>query len=265
MFSAAFSRRAVNVLILGLIAICSTQQARAERWSNQFVEFELPPQWQCSLEGAEWICQSKNPLAKTEAMMVLAAKLKGPQDSIEKFQAYLEAPKTFTNAQGKPMKSELKTAKRANYNNQEWVDALHFESELPGYYTRYWATVVKEDLAVLITYAVTKDKYQSHIAQMDSIVSTLRAFYKGGGINVQPASASLFSGSQAGAGAGDSGFSTTPPPAAPTDDAASEQARPRSKKSPMDDEMLMYGAIAAAVIGFLIWKRRRSQNSNDEE
>src|SRR5271156_5750742 len=99
----------------------------AAKFANQFTEFELPPQWQCTLEGAEWVCQSTNEAKKKDAIIVLAAKLKGDQDSLDQYLTYLKAAKTYTSAQGKPVKSDPKYAKTVNLNGQAWVDSLHLE------------------------------------------------------------------------------------------------------------------------------------------
>ena len=44
----------------------------AKKFSNGYIEFELPPKWQCVIEGSEWVCQSENADRKKEA---IAAKL----------------------------------------------------------------------------------------------------------------------------------------------------------------------------------------------
>src|SRR5256885_434905 len=85
--------------------------AQAARFTNQFIEFELPPQWQCNLEGAEWVCQNTNEAKKKDAIIVLAAKLKGDQDSLDQYLTYLKSAKTYTSVQGKTVKSEVKYAK----------------------------------------------------------------------------------------------------------------------------------------------------------
>src|SRR6476620_3480272 len=136
---------ALGVLLSALCLL--PKDGFASKFANQFTEFELPPQWQCNLEGAEWVCQSTNESKKKDAIIVLAAKLKGDQDSLDQYLNYLKAPKTFTNVQGKSVKSEAKYAKTVNINGQAWVDSLHLESELPGFYTRYLATV-KQDIGV---------------------------------------------------------------------------------------------------------------------
>src|SRR6476620_4731169 len=98
--------------------------AFAAKFANQFVEFELPPQWQCNLEGAEWVCQSTTEKKKRDAIIVLAAKLKGDQDTLEAYLGYLKAAKSYTSVTGKPVKSEVKWAKMENYNGQPWIDSL---------------------------------------------------------------------------------------------------------------------------------------------
>ncbi len=69
--SALFSLRALSFALA--LSLFSTP-SYAAKFANQFAEFELPPQWQCSLEGAEWVCQSTNEAKKRDAIIVLAAK-----------------------------------------------------------------------------------------------------------------------------------------------------------------------------------------------
>src|ERR1700737_3401817 len=104
----------VSMLVLAFGATPS----HAAKFGNQFIEFELPPQWQCTLEGAEWVCQSTEEAKKRDAIIVLAAKLKGDQDSMDQYLAYLKAPKNFTSVQNKPVKSDPKYAKIVNLNGQ---------------------------------------------------------------------------------------------------------------------------------------------------
>src|SRR5215210_614564 len=112
----------LSAALIGL-ALAISSPAQAAKFANQFAEFELPPQWSCNLEGAEWVCQNTNEAKKRDAIIVLAAKLKGDQDSLDQYLTYLKAAKTFTSVQGKPVKSEPRYAKTININGQPWVDA----------------------------------------------------------------------------------------------------------------------------------------------
>lgn len=238
---------AAALLALGL----SPMNALAAKFANQFSEFELPPQWQCNLEGAEWVCQSADPAKKRDAIIVLAAKLKGDQDSLDQYLTYLKAAKNFTSVQGKPVKSDPKYAKTVNLNGQAWVDSLHLESEIPGFYTRYLATV-KQDIGVLITYSINKDKYQQYLDDFENLVKTLKVFRRAGGINAAPQSSDLFQQAQIPQGISESAVFGS----APQLDIEAEEGpvKPVQKQ----DDSMFYILLGVAVIGFIIWRRRQA-------
>ncbi|MCB9060974.1 MAG: hypothetical protein H6622_05595 [Halobacteriovoraceae bacterium] len=149
--------------------------SHAALFSNQYCQFELPPGWECSLEGGEYVCQSVNKDRQKEAIIVLAAKLRGKQDNLQDYEAYLKQPKTFKLPGGKEVKSDYKYAKMKEINGHNWIDSLHLASEVPGFYTRYLATV-KEDLGVAFTFSVSKDHYEAYKAIIDALVQSLRVF-----------------------------------------------------------------------------------------
>ena len=147
----------------------------AKSFSSRYCQFELPPGWECALEGTEYVCQSENADRKKESIIILAAKIRGEQDSLDEYMAYLKKPKEYSLPGGKKQISEAKSTKMSRVNEHQWVDALHLASEVPGFYTRYLATV-KEDLGVAVTFSVSKDQYAAYLPVMDKLVSTLRVF-----------------------------------------------------------------------------------------
>jgi hypothetical protein len=237
------------LLALAGLAIIAAPQAQAARFTNQFIEFELPPQWQCNLEGAEWVCQNTNEAKKKDAIIVLAAKLKGDQDSLDQYMTYLRAPKTYTSVQGKPVKSELKYAKTVSLGGQVWVDALHLESEIPGFFTRYLATV-KQDIGVLITYSVNKAKWQEYVNDFETLVNTLKVFRKPGSVNLQPQNANLFDNKVPAAVEQGSVFPTEPIQGGNPDAQAPQR---------QGNEGLLLIVAVVAVVGFLVWRKRRAE------
>ena len=150
-------------------------EASAKRFANQYTEFELPPGWSCAQEGAEWVCQAENEERRKEAIIILAAKYKGPQDSNEQYKAYLDQAKSYKLPGGRTQVSEPKFSKEENINGHPWIDALHLASEVPGFYTRYLATV-KEGLGVAVTFSVAKNLYGSYQEVFDRVVKSLRVF-----------------------------------------------------------------------------------------
>jgi hypothetical protein len=245
------SRKLIIMAIAGLCFASTAflaQRAEAAKFANQFTEFELPPQWACALEGAEWVCQNANEAKKRDAIIVLAAKLKGDQDSIDQYLDYLKAPKTYTSIQGKPVKSEMKYAKTVNINGHPWVDSLHMESEIPGFYTRYLATI-KQDIGVLVTYSINKTKYQDYLNDFEAMVKTLKVFRKAGGINIGPAGGNLFQNTQIPQHvAQDSVFQNAPVESA-------EAPKPAPKKE--DNLPIIPIAIGVALVAFILWRKKQ--------
>ena len=158
------------ILIIGIPTL-----AHAKLFSSQFSEFELPTGWDCALEGSEWVCQSDDKDRKKEAIIILAAKYRGEQDSLDLYQAYLKQPKSFNLPGGKTQISEAKSVAIKTINDQRWVDALHLASEVPGFYTRYLATV-KDNLGIAVTFSVAKDHYDAYQDIFDKVIATLKVF-----------------------------------------------------------------------------------------
>ncbi len=151
----------------------------AKRFANNFIEFELPIGWECQMEGAEWVCQSSVKERGQEAIIIFAAKKRGKMDTLEYYQSYLKNKKTYKLPGGKVQVSEPKSDKVSEINGHRWVDALHLSSEIPGFYTRYLATV-KEDLGVAMTFSVSRREYRNYQKVFEKIVNSLRVFRKRG-------------------------------------------------------------------------------------
>jgi hypothetical protein len=236
------------LLICAFFISTISQNAHASKFANQFVEFELPSGWVCLLEGSEWVCQNQQDAAKKkEAIIVLAAKIQGDQDTLDQYQNYLKNPKSYTSPQGKTVTSEVRYAQTKTINDQSWVDALHLESEISGFYTRYLATV-KDGIGVLVTYSVNKNKYQEYSAMFDAMVKSLKAFRKEGGLNIAGANSDLFKTKMPSGLSNDTVFGVQ----------GAEDAKPKKVASLLDDPMIFYGGIAgAALVLIMILKKMK--------
>jgi len=244
--------RGLSVLILG--ALLSTP-SQAAKFANQFVEFELPGNWVCLLEGTEWVCQNQqDPVKRKEAVIILAAKIQGDQDTLDQYLSYLKSPKTYSNSLGKQVTSQVKYAQNKSITEQPWVDSLHIDSEISGFYTRYLATV-KDGIGILVTYSVNKDKYQEYSAMFEDMVKSLKAFRREGGLNAAPASSNLFAGAKV---PSDISNDTVFAPVGASDE------KPKAKAAGglaalMNDPMVFYGGIVGIALVVLMIVRKRNQ------
>ena len=161
--------KAYLCLIFAIIPI------NAAKFTNQYLEFSLPDGWNCSLEGTEWVCQSLNKERKKESIIILTAKTRGEKDSMDIYMNHLKSPRTIKLPDGKYMVSDPKYSKLEVIKNHKWVSSLHLGSEVPGYYTRYMATV-KKDLGIAVTASVSKNNYFQYKKLLDHLFKTLRVF-----------------------------------------------------------------------------------------
>ncbi|MBI2606202.1 MAG: hypothetical protein HYW49_09005 [Deltaproteobacteria bacterium] len=241
----------MRFVVIFATAFAAARNAHALKFSNQFVEFELPNmKWNCALEGAEWVCQSTDEQKKRDAIVVLAAKLKGEQDSLDKYQEYLNKARAFTGPGGKAMSSQPKYAKAAELNGQPWIDSLHLESEIPGFYTRYLATV-KQDIGVLVTYSINKVKYQDYLGEFEGMVKSLKVFRKAGGVNTNTAQSIFQQGQLPGSFTAQNVF---------PDQQAPPAADKPKKAAKQEDNTILFLIVIGAAVAYFIWKRKRGKS-----
>ena len=49
-----------QIAILVFCMAVFSENVQAKLFRNAYVQFELPAQWNCNLEGTEWVCSSQN-------------------------------------------------------------------------------------------------------------------------------------------------------------------------------------------------------------
>jgi hypothetical protein len=154
------------ILITGLAV-------HAKTFKNSYVTFDLPDDWTCAQEGVAWTCNPRSPVQSREAVIVLAAKVAGPEDNIGNFMTILKQPKKIMTKVGMPMPSQVMYAQQRNLGGQAWVQAQHLSSEIQDFYTLYLATV-KDRLAILISFSSEKTRYQVYNPMFDRVIRSLK-------------------------------------------------------------------------------------------
>jgi hypothetical protein len=243
-------------LIFSLIASSlGANSAFAAKYSNAFTAFELPPGWSCNQEGAEFVCQNSNDLKKKDSIIVLAAKTATPTDTIDAYRLFLKSAKTWTGPQGKAVKSEPRSDKTINVGGTMWIDALHLESEIPGFYTRYLATV-KHDIGVLVALSVASSKFKEYTADFDAIAQSIQVFKKPEAVTPPPAQpgGGMISGPN---------ITLLPDSSGPGQISLPQQTAPApstgkgQKGAAAGEGLLLLLVLGGAVVGFLILKKRK--------
>lgn len=142
-----------------------------------YVQFDHPEGWKCELAQGVWICQSTTEPDRREAVVLSIATMATEWDTLDNYETYLKQPKTIQDEDGTTLTSKVTYARKRNINGHTWVDALHFNSELPGFWSRYVATTVKtqqNSLAILITYIVSEEYYKQLAPKFEAMISSLK-------------------------------------------------------------------------------------------
>lgn len=163
-------RLASHLLLASLLLLAA--EAQAKRFRNAYVSFELPPNWNCKLEGAEWVCQNDFTQKAKEAIIILTAKEVGPTDSLPAYKAYLETPRTLPGKGGAPTKSQVLHVRDRMIQNQMWIDGMHLGSEVGPYFTRYLATI-KDKIAILVTFSAHKQHYTKYSGDFRKAIDSM--------------------------------------------------------------------------------------------
>lgn len=164
-----------NKKILGIIIFFSlifSSIAQAKLFKNNYLSFELPANWQCKQEGAEWLCTNVFERKLKEAIIILTAKEQSPADSLIAYEAHLKGEKLLPDKKGKFIKSKVINVSRRKVGGQVWVDGMHLGSEVSSFYTRYVATV-KNKLAILVTFSAHKEHYTKYARAFLRAIQTL--------------------------------------------------------------------------------------------
>ena len=168
-----FKQLKLNQLFIStVIFFIAAPYAFSEIFRNEYISFEMPPNWTCSDEGTEWICISKFDRKSKEAIIVLTAKEVGPTDNFEYYKNYLNTPRSLPDTTGMMKPSEVLNVQERTINNHRWIDALHLGSEITSYYTRYLATV-KDQLAILVTLSAHREHYTKYSNDFLNTINSL--------------------------------------------------------------------------------------------
>jgi len=145
----------------------------AKKFANNYVEFDLPDRWVCRLEGGQHICQPISRDQQKEAIIVMAAKYKGPEDEIERYKARLSEKREVKDIKGKKYSSSSRYIKYTPILGTIWLDSMQESSEVPNFVTRYLATVQK-GLGMVLTFSAHVSKAKLYNPDFMQMISSLR-------------------------------------------------------------------------------------------
>ncbi len=186
--------------------------------------FSLPTGWQCTIQKSSDVCLDKN-ASKPNGVLVVTFKNRTPEDTLVYYQNQLSAPRPLKTGEV-ITPSQVKLIRQITLNGQQWIEAVHHNSEILGYYTHYLVTVA-DPYAVLVSITVSDQDYAELMTNLGPTINSMKVAVQ------QPATAQ------------NSPPQTVSAPQAPVQDVTPAPARHKSK-------MLLYLGVGLAVALFLL-------------
>ena len=162
-----------TLLILGLFMAWVIVPVPAKYHRTTFFEFSLPVNWLCEEEGSETVCISNE--ENKQAIIIFAAKLRNKEDNLKDYYDYLSKVKTYKTPDNTTVDSSVVHVTNRPIGKFNWVDGLHYQSEIPGFYTQYLATNTAQ-LGIVITFSYHKDASKKTINALEQSINNLHVY-----------------------------------------------------------------------------------------
>jgi hypothetical protein len=134
------------LVITGLLTGWSSA---AKTLDTSYLNLNVPDSWVCENLKPDWICRPVDNRMIHTATLVLTAKVAGPEDTLTAIEQQMKTPRTMTGSNRTPITSQLKWVKEVKLAGWDWIEALHANRELEGFFTYYLATVTSR-LIILV-------------------------------------------------------------------------------------------------------------------
>ena len=170
-------RYPIRNLGLGILLGLAAFSTEAKLFQTKFIKVELPPNWDCKKEELDYVCQPDNLAEKSEVVLIIVAKAVNEiDDTLEKYKGVLAVGRPMRNLLGTSYTAEVKYVREKKILDRVWIDSLHRGSEIPGFFSRYLASI-NEKIAGLITYSIAESVYPKWASVMDQMVESLVLTY----------------------------------------------------------------------------------------
>lgn len=159
------------VFILLLIFLPLFAQSFEINTQNFYVRF--PQNWSCDQDTNLFVCTEDSKQRRKPGVIVFQFGPAGPLDSLAQFRNRLQAPRSIKGENGLPTLSRVISMQSKQINGQEWFESLHFEGELPDFYTYYIATR-RGDMQYLMTLTAHKSEWQRYKPLFEQTIASIQ-------------------------------------------------------------------------------------------
>jgi hypothetical protein len=153
--------------------------SKGELFESEHFKLTLDNGFRADEKPPLWLFTNKT----NEVFFTFTGKMKDVKiDNLITYKLFLDNPIVFKDLSGidhasQPIKVVIQTIA-----NQKWIDALHYNAEKNGYFTRYLATVYKNK-AMVFTFNIHRNAYTKYSDKIAKMIASIRLDGTSPGIN----------------------------------------------------------------------------------
>lgn len=149
--------------------------ANAKIFQTKELRTDIPDTWICFQENTAYICRSPDEKQGSEAIMIINIRTRGIKDNLAEFRTMLSAKRTIYDFKNRPLVSTVYSVSEKTINNHIWIESTQFNSEIPDFYSFYYATINEAwNAAVLVNFNVNIKSADAYKSLGNGIVQGLR-------------------------------------------------------------------------------------------
>jgi hypothetical protein len=154
-------------------------QSETKPFRTSYISFEIPVTWDCQLEQTEYVCQESGVSTAVRMIAIFAAKIADPdRDNPAVYASELGRRREYKDDRtGEIVVSQPLRSGRRCIGGYSWYWGKQYESELPNYYTEYFASI-QNGIAVLVTVSYEKSVEAEGSPIASTIAERLRVTWR---------------------------------------------------------------------------------------
>lgn len=135
------------------------------------VSFNIPAGWKCQVDGQSMICLDESASTKRNSAVVITFKNKSGEDSLTVYKDQLARPRVLQQGEV-ATPSQPKGVRELNINGLAWIEGIHYASEMPNYFTHYYATTAFQH-AVLVSLSIEDSAHEEMMRILQPTIDSI--------------------------------------------------------------------------------------------
>lgn len=161
----------LSILTLVILNFALKASAFEVRTNEFYVKF--PSNWSCDQDSNLYVCTEQSASRQKPGVIVFQFGKASSLDTIDQFRTRLKTPRSIKGKGGLPLLSRVVSIQDRVINGHNWFESLHFEGELPEYYTYYLATR-RGDMQFLMTLTAHSSEWDAYRPLFEGTIASIQ-------------------------------------------------------------------------------------------